>query len=150
MQRSKRNLAMATAAVVIASTAVSGAALVGAADAAPVTHTLKFVAISDREHAAGHNGFMGTEIERNHGRLVGYDVITGIFNPSTQSVKIYVAITRHGGLLFGRVHSTSQTSYAGRVTGGSGRFAGATGTITAKNAPHNDSRTFVTVHYILP
>lgn len=152
MLRSKRNLAMVSAAAVIASTALSGAAVVGTADASSVTRTLKFVAISDRSHGAGRLGFEGTEIERNHGRFVGYDVITGIFNPATRSVRIYIAISRKGGLMFARVHNTprSESSYVGKVTGGSGRFAGATGTLTARNAPHNDNRTYVTVHYVLP
>lgn len=150
MLRSKKKIALATGAALIGSTAISGAAFVHAADAAPTTHTLKFVAISDRNHSAGRFGFEGTEIDRNHGRFVGYDLISGIFNPRTQSVKIYVAIARKGGLLFGQVHSTSETTFVGRVTGGNGRFHGAKGTINAHNAPHNDNRTFVTVHYTLP
>ncbi len=152
MLRSKRNLAMAMGTAVIASTALSGAAFVGTADASPASGTLKFVAISDRGHGAGRFGFEGTDINRNHGRFVGYDMISGIFNPRTRSVRIYVAIARKGGLLFSRLHNRpgSQSEYVGRVTGGSGRFAGATGTIIARNAPHNDNRTYVTVHYTLP
>ncbi len=152
MQRSKRSIALATGAAVIASTALSGAAFVGPADATATTHTLKFVAISDRSHGAGRFGFEGTDINRNHGRFVGYDLISGIYNPQTQTVRIYVAIARKGGLLFSRIHSRpgSQSEYVGRITGGSGRFAGATGTLTARNAPHNDNRTYVTVHYTLP
>jgi len=150
MQRSKRNLAAGAAAALIASTAISGAAFVGAADASSVQRTLKFVTISDRNHNVGRTSFEGTEIERNHGRFVGYDVITGTFHPATESVTIYVALSRKGGLMFARLHSTSPTTLVGKVTGGSGRFAGATGTINARNAPHNDNRTFVTVHYTLP
>ena len=134
----------------IATSALSGAAFVSTADAGSVQRTLKFVATSDRDHRAGQFGFEGTEIERNHGRFVGYDVITGTFHPATESVTIYVALSRKGGLMFARLHSTSPTTFVGKVTGGSGRFAGATGTINARNAPHNDNRTFVTVHYTLP
>ncbi len=148
----KRNLAMAAVAALLATTAISGAGLIGSADAAPVTHTLKFVSISDRSHNAGRFGFEATEINRNHGRFVGYDMISGIYNPQTQTVRIYVAIARKGGLLFSRVHNPpgSQSEYVGRITGGSGRFAGATGTLTGQNAPHNDKKTFVTIHYTLP
>ncbi|MFY9913939.1 MAG: hypothetical protein WAK18_04665 [Nocardioidaceae bacterium] len=146
----KRNLAMAAGAALVATTALSGAGLAGSADAAPVTHTLKFVAFSDKGHGVGRTGFAGTEIDRNHGKFVGYDLISGTYNPTTQAVQIYIAVTRKGGLLFARVHSTSQTTYVGRVTGGAGRFAGAKGTLTAQNAPHNDKKTFVTIHYTLP
>ncbi len=150
MLRSKRNIAMATSAAVIATTALSGASLVGTADASSVSRTMKFVAISDRGHGAGHFGFVGTEIDKKDGRRVGFDVLSGRFNPATEQVKIYIAIARRGGLLFGRVHSTSDTTYAGKVTGGSGRFAGASGNITAHNGPVNDERTYVTIHYTLP
>lgn len=152
MQRSKRNLAMAAGAAMIASTALSGAAMVGSADAAAVQHTMKFVAISDKEHRAGNNGFLATEIDRNHGRFLGYDTISGLFSRQTGNVKIYVAVARHGGLLFGRLHNATPEgdSFVGQVTGGSGRFAGARGTVTARNAPHDDGRTYVIVHYTLP
>lgn len=150
MLSSKRNLAIAASAAVVASTALSGAAFVGTADADSVTRTLKFVAISDKSHEFGRFGFEGTEIDRNHGRLVGYDLISGIYDPSTRQVKIYVAIARKGGLIFARVHSTSDTTYVGRVTGGSGRFKGAYGKLTARNAPHNNDRTYITVHFTLP
>lgn len=152
MHSRKRNLAMAAGAGLLATAALSGAGLVGAADASTVTHTLKFVSISDRSHNAGRFGFEGTEINRNHGRFVGYDMISGIYNPQTQAVRIYVAIARKGGMLFSRVHNPpgSHSEYVGRITGGSGRFAGAKGTLTAQNAPHNDKRTFVTIHYTLP
>jgi len=152
MQRSKRNLALAAGSALIATSALSGAAFVSTADAGSVQRTLKFVATSDRDHRAGQFGFEGTEIERNHGRFVGYDVITGKFNPRTEQVRIYIAVSRQGGLMFGRVHSLrgDDSRYAGVVTGGSGRFVGARGSITAQNAPHNDERTFVTIHYTLP
>ena len=150
MHPRKRNLAMAAGAGLLATAALSGAGLVGAADASTVTHTLKFVAVSDKGHGLGRTGFAGTEIERNHGKFVGYDVISGTYNPSTQAVQIYVAVTRKGGLLYGKVHSTSPSTYVGRITGGAGRFAGAKGTLTARNAPHNNKKTFITIHYTLP
>jgi hypothetical protein len=151
MLRSTKKLAIGAVAALIGSTAISGAALVSTADASSVTRHIKFVATSDRNHGLGRVSFTGTEIERNHGRFVGYDVITGTFHPSTEQVKIYIAISRKGGMLFGRVHSLrgDDSRYSGVVTGGSGRFAGATGTIKAQNAPHNDSRTFVDILYTL-
>ena len=152
MQRNKRKLALAAGAALIATSALSGATFAGTADAGTVQHTLKFVATSDRSHGAGRLGFEGTEIERNHGRFVGYDVLSGKFNPRTEQVQIFIAVSRQGGLLFGRVHSLigQEDHYRGVVTGGSGRFVGARGTITARNAPANNDRTFVTVHYTLP
>jgi hypothetical protein len=152
MQNTKRKIALAAGAALIASSVVSGATFVSTADAGTVQHTLKFVATSDRDHRAGRFGFEGTEIERNHGRFVGYDLLSGKFNPRTGQVRIYIAVSRQGGLMFGRVHSLrgQDDHYTGVVTGGSGRFVGARGTITARNAPHNDDRTYVTIHYTLP
>ena len=151
MQRNKRNLALAAGAALIATSALSGAVRQHGRRRQRPAHPQ--VRRHDRpDHRAGQFGFEGTEIERNHGRFVGYDVLSGKFNPQTEQVRIYIAVSRQGGLLFGRVHSLrgDDSRYAGVVTGGSGRFVGARGTITAQNAPHNDDRTFVTIHYTLP
>jgi hypothetical protein len=39
------------------------------------------------------------------------------------------------------------TSITGTVTGGTGKFRGATGTISARNLNRSGSRTGVTIHY---
>jgi len=50
------------------------------------------------------------------------------------------------GLLYGAVR-LGATSITGTVTGGTGKFRGATGTISARNLNRSGSRTGVTIHY---
>lgn len=51
-----------------------------------------------------------------------------------------------GGILYGTLKLT-QTAIAGRVTGGTGKFAGARGTISARNLNSKGTRTAVTIRY---
>jgi hypothetical protein len=146
----KRTLAVGGTSALIAATAFGGSTMVNAADAPSATMHMRFIAHSDRNIRFGPDTFGGTEIDRRNGHRVGFDLISGRFHPATQTVTIYVAVARRGGLLYGRVHAVSPTQYVGRVTGGSGRFKGASGTVTARNLDQQENRTRVVVTYTLP
>jgi hypothetical protein len=147
----KRTLAVGGTAALIAATAFGGSStMVNAADAPAPTMHMRFIAHSDRNINFGRRTFGGTEIDRRAGHRVGFDLISGKFDPATGTVTIDVAVARRGGLLYGKVHSVSATRYVGRVTGGSGRFKGANGTVTARNLNQQGSRTRVVVTYTLP
>jgi hypothetical protein len=144
----KRTLAVGGTSALIALTGVGGSTMLNSADAAPTTHHMAFVAYSDRNINFSQRTFGGTEIDRRDGHRVGFDVISGRFHPATRSVTIYVSVARRGGLLHAKVHDVSRTRYVGRVTGGSGRFKGASGIVTARNLQGNGTRVVVT--YTLP
>lgn len=144
----KRTLAVCGTSALIAVTGVAGSTMLNSADAALTTHHMRFVAYSDRNIRFGQTTFGGTEIDRRDGHRVGFDVISGKFNLTTHSVTIYVSVARRGGLLHAKVHDVSNTRYVGRVTGGSGRFKGASGTVTAQDLKGNGTRVIVT--YTLP
>lgn len=123
------------------------------AGAAQAVKTLKFSATTDREMGAGMTGFLATEIEKNaKGKKVGFDVISGVFNSTNQSLTVYVAIARNGGLLYGNVvaEGENDTTFEGKVTGGAGKFKGAKGTIVAEEEAGNDDVVQITVKYQLP
>jgi hypothetical protein len=146
----KRTLVVCGTSALLAVTGVAGSTMVNSADAALTTHHMRFITHSDRNIQFGKRTFGSTEIERHNGHRVGFDVISGKFNPATHSVTIYISVARRGGLLHARVHSVSPTAYVGRVTGGSGRFMGARGTVTARDLKGNNNATRVVVTYTLP
>jgi len=123
--------------------------MVNSADAALTTHHMKFTAHDDRVMSFGENTFDETDIDRRDDvERLGFDVISGKFSAATQSWTFYLSVARRGGLLHAKVHEVSDTQYVGRVTGGSGRFKGARGTVTLQNVQGVGRRVVVT--YTLP
>ncbi len=118
------------------------------ASASPKGHTWKFVAISGPSHSPSDTTFVSTDTDRSHGNVVGYDTISGRFNVKTRSIKIYVAVSRKGGLLYATLvgHGDS-TELHGWVTGGAGAYRGAEGWVKTTSPSQNSNKTYVTVHY---
>ena len=115
--------------------------------AAAKTHTLKFNSIEKGSHQLGKKYFAGIDVDKRKGEVVGYDTISGTFEQSTQTIKIDVAVSLKGGLLYGKVSAVGpSTDLDGKVTGGTGKFKGATGTITTHELP-NGNTTQVTIKW---
>ena len=112
------------------------------------THTLRFTSVQLKSINFGktHFGQSDVDINKAH-KKVGFDTLNGAFNPSTGSVKIDVAFDTMGGFMYFHLHSTSQTTFAGPMTGGTGKFKHAHGTLTAKNLNKTGTRTAVTIKY---
>jgi hypothetical protein len=121
-------------------TAAAGLALDGPASAHAVTHTMTFT-----NHQIADKIVDGVDVatDKNvqHGTLVGYDVTSCRINVSTHIARCTVALARGAGLMYARAHLNVVTGHgSGLVTGGTGRFAGATGTITVADPQ-------VTIHW---
>lgn len=130
--------------------AVAGAAATqGTATAATSTHTLhlKLHVTAGRELDQRH--FVATERVRSRDthKFVGFDTFSGQVKPG--KVVFYTAFAFKGGILLTRVHTVGKAParYAGHVTGGSGAFAGATGTVTGRAVSRED--TLFTIRYSL-
>ena len=136
--------AMATAAAV----GTTGAFLLPAASARAVTHTLTFTSVQQATATFSPtvNGAEGKDVTKA-GKVIGYDVLRFAFNPKTNTTSINVAIGLSGGFLYGVLAEASGPVIHGTVTGGTGAFKGATGTITAKPLDQNGARTAVTITY---
>jgi hypothetical protein len=143
------------AAMALLGTGLGGAAALdsavasGSGDAArsAKVHTWKFVALQTGSHNFSRIAFGGTDKNRSKGKFAGYDVISGTFDISTRTADIDFALSRKGGLMYGHVTGTEGGQYAGRVTGGTGRYKGAKGTVTGHNAAQTDKKTFLTVKW---
>ena len=112
------------------------------------THTWKFtsVQVSSINFSQTHFGQADVDRNRSHERI-GFDTLNGYFHPKTNSVTIDVSFDSKGGFMYFHLHSTSQTTYAGKITGGTGRFKHAQGTIAARNLNDQGTRTAVTVTF---
>ena len=122
-------------------------ALPALASGTSATHTLHFTAVSLKDANFSKNQFGQAEKDVRNGKIIGFDVVYGRFHPATNSARGRVAVSTRGGLLYGKLKFSNGPITTGTVTGGTGRFAGATGTIYGKSLNKSGTRTAVTVHW---
>ena len=139
----RTSLAASGAIVALGGTAL---ALPAVASASSATHTLKFTAETNKQvmftNASG--GSQETDVNAK-GKVIGFDVLYFAATSPTAG-NINVAFDTTGGLLYGTANVTKSGKVTnGKVTGGTGSFAGATGTIKAKSAGKN--REAITITY---
>jgi hypothetical protein len=110
-------------------------------------HTLKFRSVQLKSVNFSKTRFGASDVDVHAHKKVGFDTLNGVFDPKTSSVKIDVAFDTKGGFMYFHLHSTSASSYAGKMTGGTGKFKHAHGTLVAKNLNKSGTRTAVTITY---
>ncbi len=117
------------------------------ASAHSVTHTLKFTSVTER--SVNFSKTTSAQQDRdlnNKGKVIGFDELYFAFDMKAGVAKGNVTVVTNGGMLYGTLRAT-QTSISGKVTGGTGKFKGARGTISAKNLNTAGTRTAVTIKY---
>lgn len=130
--------------------AMTGAFLLPPANARPVTrsHTLTFTSV--RIAATQFSRPVSAQDDKDvskAGKVIGFDVLRFSADPKTHAAAINVAADLAGGILYGKMTSNGSPDIRGTVTGGTGAFKGAKGTITARSLDHTGARTAVTVTY---
>ena len=136
--------AMATAAAV----GTTGAFLLPTASARAVTHTLTFTSVQQATAKLSTTTQAAADKDLNKaGKVIGYDVLRFSFNPKTNTTSIGVAVDLSGGFLYGAMTESDGPVTHGTVTGGTGAFKGAAGTITAKALDQTGTRIAVTITY---
>jgi hypothetical protein len=122
--------------------------LPAAASPRVVTHTLKVISVRKDSASFSKTSSGQADLDVNHaGKTVGYDMLHFTFNPTTRQASGGVTLDTAGGFLYGVLRITNDPVIHGRVTGGTGAFRGATGTITAKPLNKAGTRTAVTITY---
>jgi len=108
------------------------------------THTLTFTARTLGQLSFGQTSADLQETDVNSaGKTIGFDEIYLSFT-SMKTGRGNAAFAFHGGLLYVTVATTnSGSTYTGNVTGGTGAFAGATGSVVA-HVSHNSARIRIT------
>jgi hypothetical protein len=147
--RTRLSLTALAAAAALGTTA---AVTLPAASAQPLTaahtRTLRFTSVNQAQLSFSKTVSIAEDKDVNQaGKVIGYDVIRFDFNPTTVTALLSASIELKGGFLYGQLHETNSPVGYGKVTGGTGVFKGATGTITAKTLDANGDRTAVTITY---
>jgi len=123
--------------------------LPAAASATSATHTLKFISVTKNSvmFTKATGGQQDTDVNAA-GKTVGYDMIYFTATSATAAA-VNVTADTSGGFIYGTGTISFKTGAFsnGKVTGGTGRFAGATGTIKAKNLNKAGTRAAVTITY---
>ena len=138
-----RSIAAAGAAVVLGTTAAL--VLPAVASAHSNMHTLKFTVVTNNFVPLTKTTYAAQETDVNStGKIIGFNEGTITFTGNTGTAA--VAFVRADGFLYGTFTTTNGgKTLTGTVTGGTGAFNEATGTITGKAI--TSSKTAVTITY---
>lgn len=142
--RVRRSIAAAGAAVILGT--MGALALPAVASAHNASTTLKFTAVTKASvnFSSTNFGLQETDVSST-GKTIGFDDVNIKATTPTSSTA-NVALDIKGGFLYGVVTTTNGgKTFTGKVTGGTGAFKGATGTITGKAITSN--KTAVTIVY---
>jgi hypothetical protein len=140
----RRSIVAAAAAAILGTT--GALALPAVASAHDASHTLTFTTVRDKRVSFTSETFgdQGTMVS-SAGKTIGFDVAYGAITGKDKGT-LNLAFDISGGLLYGTVTTTNAgKTLAGKVTGGTGAFKGATGTITAKAT--SSTKVAVTIIY---
>ena len=142
----RTSIAAAGTAALIAAGAL---ALPAAASAHTTTHTLTFISVTKSSVMFTNTTGAQQDTDVNSaGKTVGYDMLYFTANSKTTAA-VNVTVDTKGGFLYGTLTVNLNTGAVtnGKVTGGTGVFCRASGTITAKNLNQAGTRTAVTITY---
>jgi hypothetical protein len=136
-----------TAVAGLVATALTGASANSALGDTKV-HTKRLVSRDIASHSLGANTFAGAAVDRHAGHVVGYDTFTGHFYPKQDRGVIWDSLALKNGTITVVVHfKGNATVFTGRILHGTGKYKGIDGTVTARPAPHNENKTFITLTY---
>jgi hypothetical protein len=139
----RTSIIAASAAVVLGTT--GALVLPAVASAHSSTTTLKFISVMKKSVQFTKSTGAQQDTDQNAtGKTIGFDVIYFSFISST-TANVNVTLDTKGGFLYGTGKQSNSGFSNGKVTGGTGSFKGATGTITAK--PISSTKTAVTITY---
>ena len=125
--------------------ATGALALPAVASANSATHTLKFISVTKKsvQFTKTTIGQQDTDVNAA-GKTVGFDMLYITFTSAT-SATVNITGDLSGGFLYGTGKESKAGFSNGKVTGGTGAFKGATGTIAGKAI--SSTKTAVTIIY---
>jgi hypothetical protein len=146
MKRRLTIAAVATAAAIGGSCAFLVPA--ASASASSATHTLRFtsVEVTQVNYSQTLVNVQDKDVNKE-GKVIGYDLLHVVANAKTDTAALTVVFADSGGFLYGAATASANPVLHGKVTGGTGIFKGAKGTIVAKNLNSSGTRSAITVTY---
>jgi hypothetical protein len=110
-------------------------------------HTLKFVSVTVRQLTFTKTNTAQQDTDVSYqGRIIGFDQLNLTYDPKTGTGTGTFTFDYDGGFLYGTLNLASAGA-TGTLTGGTGKFAGAAGTLTAVPLDKSGFRTAVTLKY---
>ena len=142
--RIRRSITAAAAVVVLSGT--GALVLPAVASAHSAATTLKFTAVTAKSISFTKTSFGNQETDVSSvGKTIGFDVVY-INAASRTSATANATFALKGGLLYATAITTNGgKTFKGKVTGGTGAFKGATGTLTGKSI--SNTKTAITIVY---
>ncbi|HEY2299221.1 MAG TPA: hypothetical protein VGH43_15920 [Jatrophihabitans sp.] len=137
----RRNMIIASVGAAVAAGIVTVSAVAGAASA-PTNHTIRLIATQTASHNFSRSSGVEADTDRHNGKVIGYDVLSFI---GTGGGKLLGSFATRGGVINFRIPLTKTKTLHGKVTGGSGRFSGVSGTIAATPLNKANTRTAVKI-----
>lgn len=133
----RKRMTAAGAAVLLGLSTLGGAATLSQASATSAPgdwHVRHFISQTLQEKDY-QRGFVGTDTVRAHGKVIGYNSLSGRFLRNPDRLVVRVGIALRGGVILGRVSATpvegEDIRFTGPVLGGSGYYDGIQGRIVA-------------------
>ena len=139
------NKLVLTAAVGLAATVLTGAAVTPAAGGG-TQYTKHFVSREIASHSLGTRIIVGAAIDRHAGRIVGYESFTAR-SYRTGANPIIHAFAFRDGTISVVVHAGGGTLEGGEILNGTGAYKGVQGTVNVRPAQHNPSKAYVELTY---
>jgi hypothetical protein len=136
-------------AMTVVTLSLAGAALTSElAAASSPAHTLRFTSVETAQKVLPKSHFVATDKDVESGKTVGFDVVNGLASSKSASLIIDIAVSTHGGILYGHCRQNLKTgALTGTVTGGTGKFRGAAGTIAGQSAGNHGQNQAVVITY---
>jgi hypothetical protein len=144
MLNKNRKIAAAVGSLLSAGLAVAAVTSLDSASATSQKHSETFMVVQKATHQYGANKFGGLDVNKAGGKVIGFDAITGTYVPAQQKLIITAAFSRAGGLIYAKATSTSSGAISGKVTGGTGKYKGVSGTLEGQMG---DTRSRLTLTY---
>jgi hypothetical protein len=130
-----------TAAGTVAALATGGCLLALPASAGGATHTIHFKALTKAQASLGKHGGVSFDHDVSSKGLVGFDVVSFVGKQAGD-----VAVGLKGGLLIAHLKFGSTGALSGTVTGGTGAYSDAKGTVSGEAISKNKTRVTITYH----
>jgi hypothetical protein len=140
----RTSIAAAGAAVILGG--AGALAFPAAASAHTATHTLKFISVTASTVPFTNTaaGFQDTDVN-SAGKTIGFNDLYVTITGKNAGIG-NVALDVKGGFLYGTIATANAgQTFSGKVTGGTGAFTGAVGTIAARAI--SSTKTAVTITY---
>jgi hypothetical protein len=121
---------------------------VASASSGSATHTLKFTSVEVTQ--VNYSGTLANVQDKDlnkAGKVIGYDLLHVVVNAKTDTAALSIVFADSGGFLYGAATASASPVLHGKVTGGTGIFKRATGTIVAKNLNSSGTKSAVTITY---